>query len=234
MTLPAAAVLFDLDGTLIDTAPDIAQAANAMLAALHRPPCDEQAVKGWIGDGIGRLIKRVLTGQRDGEPDAELFAAAQTIFDERYEAVVAARSRPYPHAQSTLAALRSRGFRLACITNKAARFTEPLLAALRLREYFDVVLSGDSVSRTKPDPLPLITGCERLGINPGGAVVVGDSANDLRAARAAAMPAIAVSYGYHHGVDLSTLGPVAVIDDLAAVPGLVRYDGRSVRPRAMP
>ncbi|MHB1565641.1 MAG: phosphoglycolate phosphatase [Acidiferrobacter sp.] len=234
MTTPAAAVLFDLDGTLIDTASDIAHAANAMLAALHRPPYDEVTVKGWIGDGIARLIKRALTGTRDGEPDAALFAAAQTIFGDRYEAVIAEQSRPYPHAQATLASLRAAGFRLACITNKAARFTEPLLVAVGLREYFDVVLSGDSVLRTKPDPLPLTMGCERLGVSPAGAVVVGDSANDLRAARAAAMAAIAVSYGYHHGVDLVALGPVAVVDDLAAVPGLLQYDSGFVRPRAMP
>ncbi|MDA8391149.1 MAG: phosphoglycolate phosphatase [Gammaproteobacteria bacterium] len=233
MNIQAAAVLFDLDGTLVDTAADIAQAANAMLQAMGRTPFDEVTVAGWIGDGIPRLIKRALTGERFAEPDEGLFRKAEVLFGDVYEAHVADLSQPYPNVAETLQTLKSDGFRLACVTNKAGRFTEPLLAALGLRGHFDVVISGDALARVKPDPLPVFVACERLGVGVGDAVLVGDSANDMKAAKAAGMRAIGVHYGYNHGVDLTTLGPVATVDDMARLLDLLRYHGGSVTQRAL-
>lgn len=233
-TFLAAGLLFDLDGTLVDTAPDLACAANHMLEALGRPTEDEATVAGWIGDGVPRLIKRALTGERFGEPDPALFEEAQALYGDYYEAHVADRSRLYPGVAQTLAALRADGFRMACVTNKAGRFTRPLLKALGIAAYFDVVLSGDELARVKPDPMPLVVACERLGVARHGAVLVGDSGNDMRAAKAAEMAAIAVGYGYHHGVDLPALGAAAVTPSFAGIRDYFRFDERFLLSEAMP
>ncbi len=230
--LPLASLLFDLDGTLVDTVPDLADAANHMLAALGRPVQDEATVAGWIGDGVPRLIKRALTGQPFGEPDAALFAEAQALYNAHYEAHVACRSRLFPGVLPTLETLRATGFRLACVTNKARRFTGPLLEALGIAPYFGAVVSGDEVARAKPDPLPLFVACERLGVSPRSAALVGDSGNDMRAARAAAMPALAVSYGYHHGADLKGLGATVIVEAFSDIPSCIRFTGDFVRAEA--
>ena len=233
MNIQAAAVLFDLDGTLVDTAADIAQAANVMLKAMGRATFDEVTVAGWIGDGIPRLIKRALTGERFGEPDESLFREAQGLFGDAYEAHVADLSQVYPNVPGTLQDLKDHGFRLACVTNKARRFTEPLLSALGLRDHFDVVIAGDALARVKPDPLPVFVACERLGVGVADAVLVGDSANDMKAAQAAGMRAIGVQYGYNHGVDLAALGPIATVDDMARLLDLLRYHGGSMTQRGL-
>ena len=234
MTFPLAALLFDLDGTLIDTAPDLADAANHMLTRLGRPPRDEATVSGWIGDGVPRLIKRALTGERFGEPDVALFEEAQALYDAYYETHVADRSRLYPGVARTLADLRAEGFRMACVTNKAGRFARPLLQAVGIADYFDAVLCGDELARAKPDPLPLVTACERLGVACEGAALVGDSGNDMRAAKAAGMPALAVAYGYHHGVDLLGLGAAAVVPTFDGVRNFLRFEGRFLCAKALP
>ena len=231
---PLAALLFDLDGTLVDTAPDLADAANHMLTSLGRPVCDEATVSGWIGDGVPRLIKRALTGERFGEPDAALFARAQALYDAYYETHVADRSRLYPGVAQTLADLRADGFRMACVTNKAGRFARPLLGALGIAGYFDVVLCGDELARAKPDPLPLVTACERLGVIRDGAVLVGDSGTDMRAAKAAGMPALAVTYGYHHGADLVALGAAAMTPTFDGIRNFLRFEGRFLCAQALP
>ncbi len=118
--------------------------------------------------------------------------------------------------------LRAAGFALACITNKAEAFTRPLLKDLRLADYFKLVVSGDSLPRRKPDPLPLLHACEIFGVSPGQSVLVGDSANDTEAARAAGMPVICVTYGYNRGLDVRSLSPVAVIDSLTELPRHIR------------
>ena len=232
-TFLVAGLLFDLDGTLVDTAPDLTVAANHMLEALGRAPFDEATVAGWIGDGVPRLIKRALTGERFGEPDPKLFAEAWALYSQYYEAHVADRSVLYPYVLQTLEILRGNGLRLACVTNKAARFTEPLLVALGIRPHFEVVLSGDSLARTKPDPLPLVVACGRLEVALEGVVLVGDSGNDMRAAKAAGMRAIAVSYGYNHGVDLKELGATVITEHFGKLPDLVQFEDRFLLSKAM-
>ncbi len=215
-------VIIDLDGTLIDTAPDLAASANAMLEELGMRVYDREAVATWIGNGISRFVKRALTGEMDGEPDAALYDRAYPILLRHYAARVSHESRPFPGVCEAMEQLRAAGFALACITNKAEAFTRPLLKDLRLADYFKLVVSGDSLPRRKPDPLPLLHACEIFGVSPGQSVLVGDSANDTEAARAAGMPVICVTYGYNRGLDVRSLSPVAVIDSLTELPRHIR------------
>lgn len=219
LPLAVGMVLVDLDGTLIHTAPDLAASANRMLEALGMTTHEQARVETWIGNGVSRLVKRALTGDMDAEPEGELYDRAYPLFLQFYGEQVADRSRPYPGVLEGLEALKAAGFGLACITNKAEAFTIPLLKALKLDGYFSLVLSGDSLSKKKPDPLPLLHACEHFGVTPEHAVLVGDSVNDTQAARNAGMPVILVSYGYNRGQDVRELNPDAVVDSLADVPG---------------
>lgn len=215
-------VMIDLDGTLIDTVPDLATAANRMLADLGRPGWDESYYRKWIGNGVPRFVKRALTGEMQAEPDGVLFEKALTIFCAHYGAAVADLSRPYPGVIEGLERLTASGFSLACITNKAEAFTVPLLKQLDLYKYFKLVLSGDSLSKQKPDPLPLTHACKHFGITPDHGMLVGDSSNDVEAARAAGMPVICVTYGYNHGHDIRDSHPDAVVDSLVDVPSYLK------------
>ncbi len=215
-------VMIDLDGTLVDTAPDIAASANLMLQELGRPARNLETVSDWIGNGVSRLVKRALTGEMQAEPDAALYERAMDLFQKHYRAQLINSSRPYPGAVDALKHLEAMGFDLACITNKAEVFTLPLLKALGLDKYFKLVLSGDSLPEKKPDPLPLLHACEYFGITPDHGLLVGDSSNDIQAARAAGMPVICVTYGYNHGHDIRAQHPDAAIDALTELPQYVR------------
>src|SRR3990172_8524994 len=215
-------VLIDLDGTLIDTVPDLAAAANRMLADLGRPQWPLERIRTWIGNGVPRFVKRALTGEMWAEPDAAAFEPALALFQKRYAADVSGRSRPFPGAVEALERLSAMGVSLACITNKAEAFTLPLLKDLELDKYFHLVLSGDSLPKQKPDPLPLTHACRHFGITPDHGVLVGDSSNDVAAARAAGMPVICVTYGYNHGHDIRDSHPDAVVESLTDVPPYLR------------
>src|SRR3972149_11705125 len=153
-------VMIDLDGTLIDTVPDLAAAANRMLADLGRPAWDIKHYRAWIGNGVPRFVKRALTGEMQAEPDPKLFEQALGLFRRHYGEAVSNLSRPYPGVVEALEQLSAQGYSLACITNKAEAFTLPLLKNLELYKYFKLVLSGDSLSKQKPDPLPLQHACQ--------------------------------------------------------------------------
>lgn len=210
--------MIDLDGTLIDTVPDLAAAANRMLVDLGRPAWDINHYRTWVGNGVPRFVRRALTGEMQAEPETALFERALARFRKHYAAAVADLSRPYPGAVEGLERLAAMGFELACITNKAEAFTVPLLKQLDLYKCFKLVLSGDSLPKQKPDPLPLTHACKHFGIAPDHGVLVGDSSNDVEAARAAGMPVICVTYGYNHGHDIRASHPDAVVDSLADVP----------------
>jgi phosphoglycolate phosphatase len=207
-------VMIDLDGTLINTAPDLADSVNIMLERMGRDAWPLDKVSGWIGNGVSRLVKRALTDSMDGEPDSDDYEKGYALFLDAYAENVSAKSRPYDGVVAGLDKLKAAGFHLACVTNKAEAFTLPLLADLRLDGYFELVVSGDSLPRKKPDPLPLTHACEHFGISPDQGVLIGDSANDVKAAIAAGMPVICVNYGYNQGVDLTTLQTQGVIDSL--------------------
>jgi phosphoglycolate phosphatase len=209
------AILFDLDGTLLDSAPDLAAAANAMLAELGLPACDPVVIATYIGKGIPKLVERTLAGSLDATADPMLFARALPMYERYYAEESGRRSVPYPGVIEGLRALHDAGLPLACITNKAERFTLDLLQRTRLDGFFAVVVCGDTVVRKKPDPEPVLTACARLDVRPADALMIGDSANDVQAARAAGCPVWCVPYGYNEGRPVETLDCDAVVPDLA-------------------
>ncbi len=214
-------ILIDLDGTLVDSVPDLALCVDEMMAGIGRPPHGEAKVRDWVGNGVERLVKRALVGQLEGEPDQAEFERAYPLFLELYARHNGERSRLYPGVREGLDRLAAGDGRLGCVTNKAAQFTEPLLEALGIRDYFSIVISGDTLPRKKPDPLPLLHAAEHFGIDPQDALMLGDSVSDVRAARAAGFGVICVSYGYNHGRDIGEAEPDKVIDSFTELNNLL-------------
>ena len=213
-------IVFDLDGTLVDSAPDIAQAVDAMLQGLGMPVAGEVRVRGWIGNGVATLVKRALTGERQPQGEPPRFAEALALFMDAYEAHLCDRSRLYPGVVEGLAELKAQGYRTACVTNKHSRFTDDLLQRLGLAAYFDATGSGDQFARHKPDPEPLLKTAARFGADPKRCLMVGDSANDAEAAHRAGFRLALVPYGYHGGVEIGALEPDVVVESIAELPGL--------------
>lgn len=214
-------ILCDLDGTLVDSVPDLAYCVDAMMARLGLPVRGEAAVRNWVGNGIERLVRRALIGQLDGEPDEALYQRAYPIFLELYSDNTFKRSVVYPGVREGIDFMKSAGYALGCITNKAARFTEPLLEHVGLRDDFGIVVSGDTLPRKKPDPMPLMHAAGHFGVAPEDALMIGDSVSDVKAARAAGFQIICTSYGYNHGEDIRDSRPDAVVDSLAELPSLL-------------
>jgi phosphoglycolate phosphatase len=212
--LPVKAVMIDLDGTLLDTVADLAVAVNLLLQKLGRPPLAEALVRNFVGKGIANLVQRALVGALEGEPDAALFERAMPLYLDCYESVNGKHTVLYPGVLDGLNALKRAGFPLACVTNKSARFTSPLLTQMQLADYFSIVVSGDTLPKKKPDPLPLTYACEQLGIAPREMLMIGDSLNDTIAARAAGCPVFCVPYGYNEGLDVRELDVDAIVDTL--------------------
>ncbi len=208
------AVLLDLDGTLLDTAPDLAAAANAMLADLGRPGRAPEVIATYIGKGIPGLVHRTLTGALDGTAEASLFERALPLFERRYAEESGRRARPFPGVVDGLARIRALGLGLGCVTNKAGRFTQALLDGQRLARFFGCVVSGDTLPRRKPHPLPVLHACELLGARPAEALLIGDSSIDVLAARAAGCTVWCVPYGYNEGRPVEALESDAVVGDL--------------------
>lgn len=216
------AILFDLDGTLVDSVPDLAAATDAMLIELGRPPAGEALVREWVGNGAERLVKRALTGEMEGEPSEADLQRAFPLFMEQYQQHLDGQSRLYPGVQECLAELQDRGLALALVTNKPERFIGPLLAALGIADVFAVVVGGDTLAQRKPHPAPLLHAARQLGVEPAAALMVGDSRNDVVAARRAGMPVVCVPYGYNHGEDIRLTAPDAVVEDLRELVGLLK------------
>jgi phosphoglycolate phosphatase len=212
--LAAAAVMFDLDGTLVHTAPDIAEGVRRMLSDLGLAPVDDATVETWIGDGVSILVHRALTGERAGRAEPELYERGYARFVQHYAQRVSAQSRPYPGVREGLAALQAAGLPLACVTSKLEALTRPLLRDLDLMRCFEVVVAGDTLAHRKPDPRPLLHACAQLGVEPEQTVFVGDSQNDADAARAAGTAFVAVRYGYNGGRDPRTLRADLLLESL--------------------
>lgn len=212
-------VIFDLDGTLVDTVPDIAVALNSALADLDLPSVSEAQVRLWVGNGARTLCGRAIARQREDTANPALAERLLERFLSRYAERTCKDSRIYPGVLECLDWLGARRVRLACVTNKPLAHTEKLLAALRLDEHFDLVLGGDSLARRKPDPLPMRWCLRHFGVSSVEALVVGDSANDVDAARAAGIDSVAVTYGYNQGRDVFGLGANLVLESLAELPG---------------
>jgi phosphoglycolate phosphatase len=215
------AIVIDLDGTLLHTAPELAESANRMLRDMGRSAVSQELLMSYIGNGIHWLVKRALTGDMHAEPDAALFDKALPIFEQHYTELLL-ESKPFPNVVAGLDALKAAGYRLGCITNKVERYTTPLLKGIGLAHYFDIVLAGDTLPEKKPHPLPLLHAAKFFGIAVEQLLLVGDSLSDAQAARAAGCPIICVPYGYNHGEPVETLNVDAVIPDLAAVLPLLK------------
>jgi phosphoglycolate phosphatase len=206
-------VMFDLDGTLVHTAPEIAAAANFMLVDLDLPVLPLEKVQSYIGAGAQMLVKRCLTQQLGAEPNAELFVQAEILFFAHY-AKNAAESKPYGGVIDGLQAIWNKGFRLACVTNKPEEFTLPLLQKSGLADFFEIVISGDSLPNKKPDPIQLQHICAKFDVPEYEAMLVGDSATDIVAAQAAGCFVVTVPYGYNQGQPLDVSQVDATINDL--------------------
>jgi len=188
------AVLIDLDGTLVDTAEDIAAAANAMLADLGTLPLPSTTVRGFIGKGVRNLVRCSL--EATGLHTSISVDRAEALFNTHYKAINGSLSRVYPGIMEGLRALRAQGYQLGCVTNKPHALAAPLLALTGLDAYIEVLVAGDSLKQMKPDPEPLRHACRQLSVEPANTVLVGDSEVDSAAARAARMPVYLVTYGY--------------------------------------
>jgi phosphoglycolate phosphatase len=220
--LTVEAVTIDLDGTLLDTIPDLAAAANRMLADLGRPALPADLIRTFVGKGIPRLVERTLKASFDGAVEPVLRGDALAIFERHYVDVNGRHTTVYPGVQEGLDALREDGIPLACVTNKSTRFTLPLLEMIGFARYFERIVAGDTVERKKPDPAPLLHACRLLAVHPGRMLMIGDSLNDTQAARAAGCPVICVTYGYNEGHDVRELDSDALVDSLADAARMVR------------
>lgn len=210
------AALIDLDGTMVDTADDFTAALNGMLVALALAPIARDEVLDYVGKGSEHLIASVLAPRLAPDAAAAKLDEAMACYQAEYAKINGRHTRLYPDVESGLAAMREMGLRLACVTNKPHRFAVALLEQYGLARYFSVVLGGDSVARKKPDPLPMLTACAALGVEPAAAVAIGDSENDALAGRAAGTATLTVPYGYNHGMAIQTIESDGIVDSLLA------------------
>jgi phosphoglycolate phosphatase len=207
-------VMIDVDGTLVDSVPDLAYCVDEMMIALGKPPIGNERVRLWVGNGVPRLVERALTGQLDGVPNNDEFDKAFPIFLDLYSRNSCVRSHLYDGVMEGLNYLMSKDYLIGCVTNKAEQFTTPLLKSLGIFDYFKIVISGDTLEKKKPDPLPLIHSANFFKLNPKECLMLGDSVSDVKASRAAGFNIICMSYGYNHGNNIADENPDLVIDSM--------------------
>ncbi|AWB68865.1 phosphoglycolate phosphatase [Saccharobesus litoralis] len=212
-------LIFDLDGTLIDSVPDLALSTNLMLEALDKPTYPVDTIRSWVGNGASVLTQRALSGSIDISPDLDpLFVEkALSIFLDFYKQNVCVNTCVYPNVKTTLQDLKELGYRLVIVTNKPEQFIAPILQKLGLANLFEMLVGGDTLPKRKPDPMQLEYVCNKLGVSATDCVMIGDSKNDIYAATAANMQSIGLTYGYNHGEDISTQGANLVLDDFADI-----------------
>ncbi len=216
------AVAFDLDGTLIDTLPDLTSAVNATLSALGAHTLPQARVKELVGDGADKLVARAVAEAlaKDAATD-DMQARAMELFFACYSEHLFSRSKVYPDAVRTLQALQDRAIRVCCITNKSSRFALPLLERAGFSGLLEFTLCADRTEDRKPSPVLLLQACERLELIPPELLYVGDSHTDVLAAHAAGCGAAAVTFGYHKPGSLERVKPDATVANLAQIVGLV-------------
>jgi len=217
-------ICFDLDGTLVDSVPDLAAAVNCMLSDLNRPHFSEDEVRGWVGNGAPVLVQRALSGSVNiaADLDMALYNDAIALFLKHYSANVYNHSVLYPNVKETLTALKAAGFKLAIVTNKPMVQTTPVLELAGISEFFEVVLGGDSLAEKKPNPLPLLHCLEHYQLTAADALMVGDSKNDIIAAQAANFTSFGLTYGYNYGIPISDSNPDFVADDISELLTVVK------------
>ncbi len=212
--LGPALCLLDLDGTLIDSVPDLAAAIDSMLQQLGRPPAGEAAVSHWVGNGADLLVRRALVDGDEQQAQALTAAAvepARALFDQAYLSVLHHATGAYPGVEEWL---EQASLPKVLVTNKPRLFTLPLLESLGWLAHFELIICGDDLAEKKPSALPLLHACSTLDIAPQTALMIGDSRNDIQAAKNAGMRSAALTYGYNHGADIADSAPDWVIDNL--------------------
>lgn len=221
---PVRAACIDLDGTLLDTIPDLAAAANAMLVALKLAPLPEERIRRFVGKGVEVLIDRTLdaAGGLAAAGGPATGEAARVHFYSAYRELNGSEARTYPGVVQGLQGLRDLGITLACVTNKPDEFAVPLLQRCGLNAYFDFVIGGDTLPFKKPHPGQLLEACRRWSLEPAQVLAVGDSVNDAEAARAAGMPVYLVPYGYNEGRDVHGADVDGIVSSLSELPSLIQ------------
>jgi phosphoglycolate phosphatase len=215
------AAIIDLDGTMLDTAPDFHHAVNRMRAELGLGPLDIEAIKHFVGKGTENLLRRVLAVDFDAEGVEDHFERALAFYTRHYLAINGDYTSIFPDVIDGLETMRGKGLRLACVTNKPIAFTAPLLDKKGLAGYFDVVYGGDSLPKRKPDPYPLQRVCEDFALSPHQVVAIGDSSNDALAARAAGCRVLNVPYGYNHGESIQNVDSDGIVPTLLVAAHLI-------------
>ncbi|MDP6727385.1 MAG: phosphoglycolate phosphatase [Gammaproteobacteria bacterium] len=213
-------IMIDVDGTLVDSVPDLAYCVDEMMVELGMERRGEDKVRHWVGNGVSKLVERAISGELEGQLNKELFNKAYPIFLNYYAENTAKRTCLYKGVREGLNYLSSQGYYLGCVTNKATQFTHPLLKELGIFDYFKIVISGDTLTKKKPDPMPLLYGAEYFGVRPEECLMIGDSVSDVKASRSAGFDIICMSYGYNHGNNIADEKPDLVIDSMTE---LVKY-----------
>lgn len=206
------ALAFDLDGTLVHSAPGLAQAIDLALGDLHLPPPGIERASTWIGNGADVMMTRALSWALGREPHAEEQRDARALFDKHYDATVEAGSTLFPQVKETLAALRAQDLPLAIVTNKPTPFVAPLLQSLGIADDFSLIIGGDDVVVKKPHPAAIFLVLGHFGVLPGQLLFVGDSRNDILAAQAAGVPNVGMTFGYNYGEPIATSQPDLTLD----------------------
>ncbi|NDL64484.1 phosphoglycolate phosphatase [Acerihabitans arboris] len=219
---------FDLDGTLTDTAPGLSRALDQALAAQGLPQAGQERISTWIGNGADILVERALAWA-GASPEASLCRETRALFDQFYAQTVEQGSRLFPQVKETLALLAARGLPMAVVTNKPTPFVAPLLASLGIDAYFSLIIGGDDVAAKKPHPAPIYLVLGKLGLYVNELLFVGDSRNDIMAAKAAGCPCVGMTYGYNYGETIETSHPDYVLDrfaDLLPILGMSSSDNQ--------
>lgn len=205
-------ICFDLDGTLVDSVPDLRLALNAMLDELQLAHCHDQQIKNWVGNGLPKLVERALTFVGKNEIDEPFFNQALSIFEKHYAVYLNSASTLYKDVAQTLQSLKSRGYKIALVTNKAEQFLPELLNHFQIADFFDLLLGGDTLSENKPAPMQVNFACEKFKVSKTETVMVGDSKNDILAGQNAQVNTIALTYGYNYGEPVANLNPDFIIN----------------------
>lgn len=215
------AIAIDLDGTLLDTIPDLCGAVNLVLADLELAPLEIDLVKTFVGKGLGEHMRKSLRTAMGREPDDAEKAHAIDLYRAHYAAHIADRTTIYRGVVEGLDAFKLRGLPMSVVTNKWTTNTETLLARFKLSAYFDHIVCGDTLTSNKPDPGMMFYSAGRFGVHPREMLMIGDSGNDSRSAQAAGSPVVLMTYGYNEGENVADLRANAIVSTFTAIPALL-------------
>ncbi len=207
-------IMIDVDGTMVDSVPDLAYCVDQTMILMGRDVWGEEKVRHWVGNGVPKLVERSISGTLEGKVNRKDFEKAYDIFLELYTQNTSVRSCLYDGVMEGLSYIKDQGYLLGCVTNKAEQFTLPILKDLGIIDNFKIVISGDTLEKKKPDPLPLIYAANFFGVRPEESIMLGDSISDVTASRAAGYNVICMSYGYNHGNNIYDSRPDLVIDSM--------------------